>query len=126
MSKIDGLDSFDKNEIFLDDDDLLVDFDADIKYFWEVKFDNEGKTEKIEWDSITKTMLGPASIHVIVENLISDKTIVWLTPTGPKLEASLGDHLAAWGTIQEAIELSGYTFVDGSPCPVEIERDPGE
>lgn len=119
MSKIDGLDSF-------DDSVPLFDFNEDIEYFWEVKFGDEEKIERIEWDSITETLIGPASIQEMTKNLISDKVMIFLTPTGPQLEASLGDHLAAWGTIQEAIELSGYTFVDGSPCPVELERDPGE
>lgn len=92
-----------------------------IEYFWVIKKDN--KTERVEWDSISESLIAPPSVFMMADDLVADGEIVWLSPVGPKFKATLDDALPAYGTIQLAIELSGFKVVDCSPSPVDPEPD---
>lgn len=92
-----------------------------VEYFWVIK--KGDKTERVEWDSISESLFAPPSVSMMANNLIADGEIVSLSPVGPKLMASLDDALSAYGTIQYAIELSGYEVHHSSPSPVDPESD---
>ena len=92
-----------------------------IEYFWVIK--KGDKTERVEWDSVSETLFAPPSVSMMADDLVADGEIVWLSAVGPKLKAGLDDDLSAYGTIEYAIELSGYEVVDCSPSPVDPEPD---
>lgn len=91
------------------------------EYFWVIKMGD--KTEQVEWDSISESLFAPPSVLMVASDLVADGEIVSLSPVGPKLKASLDDDLSAYGTIQYAIELSGFEVVECSISPVDPESD---
>jgi len=92
-----------------------------IEYFWVIK--KGDKTERVEWDSISESLIAPPSVLMMADDLIANGEMVSLSPVGPKLKASLDDDLSAYGTIQYAIEISGFEVVDCSPSPIDPESD---
>jgi hypothetical protein len=92
-----------------------------IEYFWVIK--KGDKTERVEWDSISESLIAPPSVSMMADDLVADGEIVSLSPVGPKLVAGLDDELSAYGTILYAIELSGFQVIDSSPSPVDPESD---
>lgn len=92
-----------------------------IEYFWVIKMGD--KTERVEWDSVSESLIAPPSVLMMADDLIADGEMVSLSPVGPKLMAGLDDDLSAYGTIQYAIELSGYEVHHSSPSPVDPESD---
>ena len=92
-----------------------------IEYFWIIK--QGDKTERVEWDSVSKSLFAPPSVSMMASDLVARKQIVWLSAVGPKFVATLDDALPAWGTIVYAIEVSGFRIVDCSTPPVDPEPD---
>jgi len=92
-----------------------------IEYFWVIKMGD--KTERVEWDSISESLFAPPSVLIMASDLVADGETVSLSAVGPKFKASLDDALPAYGTIEYAIELSGYEIIDRSPSPVDPESD---
>ena len=82
-----------------------------------------GRQERVYWDSVSLLLEAPPSLSFIVNDLIEAKKVVYVTPVGPRVVASLDNELAAWATIAEAIDDSGYEVVNGSPCPIEPEAE---
>jgi len=92
-----------------------------IVYRWDIIVN--GRTEVVEWDSVTKSLTAPTVVSLIASRLVDDEETVYATPVGPRMKADLEDHLAAWATISEAIYLSGYELVGGTPAPIEPEMN---
>jgi len=92
-----------------------------IEYFWVIKMGD--KTKRVEWDSVSESLIAPPSVSMMADDLIANGEMVSLSPVGPKLKASLDDDLSAYGTIQYAIEISGFEVVDCSPSPIDPESD---
>lgn len=92
-----------------------------IEYFWVIK--KGDKTERVEWDSVSESLIAPPSVSMMADDLIANGEMVSLSPVGPKLKAGLDDALTAYGTIQYAIELSGYEIYISSLSPVDPESD---
>jgi len=92
-----------------------------IEYFWVIKMGD--KTKLVEWDSVSESLIAPPSVSMMADDLIANGEMVSLSPVGPKLKASLDDDLSAYGTIQYAIEISGFEVVDCSPSPIDPESD---
>jgi len=82
-----------------------------------------GQVESVYWDSESLLLLAPPTVSFILNDMIENKRVVYVTPVGPRVLASLDDELAAWATIAEAIELSGYEVIIGSPCPIAPEAE---
>ena len=82
-----------------------------------------GRQEKVYWDSVSLFLEAPPSLSFVVSGLIEEEQVLYLTPVGPRVVASLDDELAAWATIAEAIDLCGYEVVNGSPCPIAPEMN---
>lgn len=92
-----------------------------IEYRWDIVVN--GEDEVVEWDSVTKSLTAPTVVWLIAYRLVDDEETVYVTPVGPRMKADLDDHLAAWATISEAIYLSGYELVGGTPAPIEPEME---
>lgn len=92
-----------------------------IEHRWDIVVDSEDVT--VEWDSVTKSLTAPIVVSLIVDRMVDDEEVVYVTPVGPRLVADLDDPLAAWATISEGIFRSGYELVGGSPAPIEPEME---
>lgn len=92
-----------------------------IEYFWVVVIGE--KNHRIVWDSISKNLFAPITVSLTVQRLIEEKAIVWMTAVGPKFVASLEEHLSAYATIQEAIEINRLEIYISSPTPIEPESE---
>jgi len=90
-----------------------------IEYRWDIVVDSEDVV--VEWDSVSGLLVAPTVVSLIAHRLVDDEETVYVTPVGPRMTADLDDHLAAWATISEAIYLSGYELVGGTPAPIEPE-----
>ena len=92
-----------------------------IEHTWVVE--NEGQESEVVWDDVSLTLFGPAPITVRAHELVKAGEVVYVTPVGPRVVASLDEQLAAWATISQAIEDSGYELVGGSEAPMEPEME---
>lgn len=92
-----------------------------IEYFWVVRSGN-GRS-RVVWDSISQSLFAPIPLSLTVQKMVREKQVVWMTAVGPKFIASLEEHLSAYATIQEAIEINVLEVIDCSPSPIEPEPD---
>ena len=49
-----------------------------IEYFWVIK--KGDKTERVEWDSISESLIAPPSVSMMADDLVADGEIVSLSP----------------------------------------------
>lgn len=92
-----------------------------IEHTWVVE--HGGQESEVVWDDVSLMLLGPAPITVRAHELVEAKEVVYVTPVGPRVVASLDDELAAWATISQAIEDSGYELIGGTEAPMQPEME---
>jgi len=92
-----------------------------IEHTWVVE--HWGQESEVVWDDVSLMLFGPALITVRAHELVKAGEVVYVTPVGPRVVASLDDELAAWATISQAIEDSGYELVGGSEPPMQPEME---
>jgi len=95
-----------------------------IEHWWKVRKD--GREEMIEWDSETKSLIAPTVVSLAAYDSVDSDAVVYVTPVGPRVLADLDESVAAWATVSDAIQRSGYELLDGSPAPMEPEPELAE